>query len=137
MMSTTAHVISLVAGLLCAADSISIVIVPPPSHALFDYQIGGRYPPPVGVRVVTRDHGDRPAAGLYNICYVNAFQAQPDTESEWGDLLLRDGNDDIVYDDQWGEAMLDIRSAGKRERIAARVNGWIDQCANKGFQAVE
>ncbi len=137
MMSTLAHLISLVAGLLCTSSATAVTIVPPPSHDGFDYQIGGAYPPPAGVRVVGRDHSDRPAAGLYNICYINAFQAQPDTESEWGDLLLRDGNGEIVYDDQWGEAMLDIRSAGKRQRIAATVNGWIDQCASKGFEAVE
>ncbi|WP_437062764.1 endo alpha-1,4 polygalactosaminidase [Streptomyces sp. enrichment culture] len=111
---------------------------PPPAHAGFDYQIGGAYTPPAGVEVVSRDHTASPAAGLYNICYVNAFQAQPDAEDEWDDdLLLRDANGDVVYDTDWGEAFLDIRTAGKRERIAEKIGGWIDTCADKGFQAVE
>jgi hypothetical protein len=59
---------------------------------------------------VSRDHGASAAAGRYNICYVNAFQAQPDAESEWGDLLLRDANGDVGYDEDWGEAFLDISS---------------------------
>lgn len=36
-----------------------------------------------------------------------------------------------------GEAILDLREDGKRKRIAAKVNGWIDICAAKGFQGVE
>jgi Glycoside-hydrolase family GH114 len=130
-------VCAVVAALLITSDAAAAVIAPPPAHAKFDYQIGGAYRPPSGVRVVSRDHAAAPAAGLYNICYVNAFQAQPDTESDWGDLLLRNGNGEIVYDEDWGEAMLDIRTAAKRQRIAERVNVWVDQCAAKGFQAVE
>jgi hypothetical protein len=140
MMSFRARVLplvgALVVALLATSDAAAAVNLPP-AHAKFDYQIGSAYTPPSGVRVVSRDHGDQPAAGLYNICYVNAFQAQPDTESEWGDLLLRDANGAIVYDEDWGEAMLDIRTADKRQRIANKVDGWIDDCARKGFQAVE
>ncbi|NEB17068.1 endo alpha-1,4 polygalactosaminidase [Streptomyces coelicoflavus] len=111
---------------------------PPPAHAGFDYQIGGAYTPPAGVEVVSRDHSASPAPGLYNICYVNAFQAQPGAEGDWDDdLLLRDANGDVVYDTDWGEAFLDIRTADKRERIADKVGTWIDGCADKGFQAVE
>lgn len=111
---------------------------PPPAHAGFDYQIGGTYTPPAGVEVVSRDHTAAPAPGLYNICYVNAFQAQPGAEQDWDDdLLLRDANGDVVYDTDWGEAFLDIRTADKRERIAEQVGSWIDGCADKGFQAVE
>ncbi|MEV8127309.1 endo alpha-1,4 polygalactosaminidase [Streptomyces sp. NPDC085944] len=111
---------------------------PPPAHAGFDYQIGGAYTAPAGVDVVSRDHTASPAPGLYNICYVNAFQAQPGAEGDWDDdLLLRDENGDVVYDTDWGEAFLDIRTADKRERIAAKVGTWIDGCADKGFQAVE
>ncbi|GGK08534.1 hypothetical protein GCM10011583_45640 [Streptomyces camponoticapitis] len=110
----------------------------PPAHAGFDYQIGGAYPPPAGVRVVGRDREDSPAPGLYNICYVNAFQVQPDELDAWEpDLLLRDDNGDVIIDEEWDEAILDVGTAGKRERIAARVNGWIDGCADNGFQAVE
>jgi hypothetical protein len=103
----------------------------------FDYQITAGYTPPTGVTMVSRDHDDQPAPGLYNICYVNAFQAQPGTENEWGDLLLRDAAGSIVYDKDWDEALLDIRTADKRARIADKVNSWTDQCATKGFQAIE
>jgi hypothetical protein len=49
-----------------------------PRHTGFDYQIGGAHTPPSGVRVVSRDRSSAPAPGLYNICYVNAFHAQPE-----------------------------------------------------------
>lgn len=110
----------------------------PPLNAGFDYQIGGAYPPPAGVRIVSRDRTAAPAPGLYNICYVNAFQAQPDAEKSWpADLLLRDSDGEVVIDEDWDEALLDIGTAAKRKRIAARVNEWIDGCADKGFDAVE
>ncbi|WP_381558638.1 endo alpha-1,4 polygalactosaminidase [Streptomyces eurythermus] len=110
----------------------------PPKGAGFDYQIGGAYPPAKGVRVVSRDRSDSPAPGLYNICYVNAFQAQPAERSSWpADLLLRDGRGRLVIDEDWDEPLLDIRTPAKRERVAKRVNGWIDGCADKGFDAVE
>jgi hypothetical protein len=45
--------------------------------------------------IVSRDRTASPAAGLYNICYVNGFQIQPDEEALWlaehPDLILRDG----------------------------------------------
>ncbi|MEU2060501.1 endo alpha-1,4 polygalactosaminidase [Streptomyces sp. NPDC013455] len=110
----------------------------PPRGAGFDYQIGGAYPPPVGVRIVSRDRSDSPARGLYNICYVNAFQAQPAERSSWpADLLLRDAHGRVVIDEDWNEPLLDIRTPAKRERVARRVNRWIDGCADKGFDAVE
>ncbi|MDF2257555.1 endo alpha-1,4 polygalactosaminidase [Streptomyces ferralitis] len=110
----------------------------PPVHAGFDYQIGGAYPPPPGVVVVTRDHTASPAASLYNICYVNAFQAQPDAQREWpADLLLRDADGRVVMDPDWNEALLDISTAAKRERVAVKVNNWIDECSDKGFNAIE
>jgi hypothetical protein len=126
-------VLLVIPGEIATAAAVTL----PPAHALFDYQISGGYPPPDGVTVVSRDHEDDPAPGLYNICYVNAFQAQSGTEAEWGDLLLRDENGDIVYDEDWDEALLDIRTEDKRERIADRVDAWTDECADKGFQAVE
>ncbi|MFF5858780.1 endo alpha-1,4 polygalactosaminidase [Streptomyces sp. NPDC012751] len=110
----------------------------PPRGAGFDYQIGGGYPPPAGVRIVSRDRSDVPAPGLYNICYVNAFQAQPAERSSWpADLLLRDARGRTVIDEDWNEPLLDLRTPAKRERVARRVNGWIDDCADKGFDAVE
>lgn len=110
----------------------------PPRHAGFDYQIGGAYPPPAGVRIVSRDRTAAPEPGLYNICYVNAFQTQPDERTSWPvDLLLRDAHGKVVEDEDWGEALLDVGTPGKRERVAARVNRWIDGCAARGFDAVE
>ncbi|MEU9899944.1 endo alpha-1,4 polygalactosaminidase [Streptomyces phaeochromogenes] len=110
----------------------------PPVHAGFDYQIGGAYPPPSGVRIVARDRKAEPARGLYNICYVNAFQAQPDERDDWpADLLLRDKKGKVVVDGDWDEALLDIGTPSKRKRVAARINEWIDGCADKGYDAVE
>jgi hypothetical protein len=114
---------------------------PPPANATFDYQIGGAYPPPAGVTVVSRDSEAAPAAGLYNICYVNAFQAQPGADSWWQanhpDLLLRDANGKLVVDEDWDELMLDFSTPAKRTALTGIVGGWIDQCAAKGFRAVE
>ncbi|MGW2741643.1 endo alpha-1,4 polygalactosaminidase [Streptomyces sp. NPDC001450] len=110
----------------------------PPRHAGFDYQIGGAYPPPAGVRIVSRDRSDSPAPGLYNVCYVNAFQAQPEERSSWpADLLLRDAHGRVVIDEDWNEPLLDLRTPAKRERVAERVDRWIDGCAKKGYDAVE
>ncbi len=113
-------------------------VVLPPRAAGFDYQIGGPYPPAAGVGVVSRDVTAPPAAGLYNICYVNAFQAQPGAEGDWdAGLLLRDSGGEVVMDKEWHEALLDLRSAGTRGRVMAKVGGWLDECAAKGYRAVE
>jgi glycosyl hydrolase family 114 len=118
--------------------SADAAVTLPPAHAKFDYQIGGAYTPPAGVQVVTRDRTAAPAAGLYNICYVNAFQVQPGEQGQWAaDLLLRDAKGNLVIDEDWGEPLLDLRTADKRTRIAAKVNGWIDGCAAKGYRAIE
>ncbi|WP_031172344.1 endo alpha-1,4 polygalactosaminidase [Streptomyces durhamensis] len=120
------------------APSPRAVVRLPPRGAGFDYQIGGAYPPPKGVRIVSRDRSDSPAPGLYNICYVNAFQAQPDERSSWpADLLLRDRRGRAVIDEDWNEVLLDLRTPAKRERVARRVDRWIDGCAKKGYDAVE
>ncbi|MEU6146800.1 endo alpha-1,4 polygalactosaminidase [Streptomyces sp. NPDC047081] len=121
-----------------AAPGAAAKVTLPPKHVPWDYQIGGAYPPAAGVKVVGRDHDSEPAPGVYNICNINAFQAQADGERDWDpDLLLRDAKDNVVYDEDWGEAVLDIRTAAKRQRIAAKLNAWIDECAAKGFKAVE
>jgi hypothetical protein len=113
----------------------------PTANAQFDYQIGGGYAPPAGVAVVSRDRNDSPAPGLYNICYVNGFQAQPDEESFWTsshpDLLLRDSGGNVVVDTDWNEMLLDVRTPEKRTALAAIVGGWIQKCAADGFDAVE
>ncbi|MDT7798353.1 MAG: hypothetical protein QOI78_1786 [Actinomycetota bacterium] len=136
-LASAALAAAVLGGTACTASAAPAAVTPPPVKAGFDYQIGGAYTPPAGVQVVSRDHGDAPAAGLYNICYVNAFQAQPGSEGEWGDLLLRDANGNVVVDEDWDEALLDLHTADKRTRVAAKVNAWIDECAAKGYQAIE
>ncbi|MFE1800694.1 endo alpha-1,4 polygalactosaminidase [Streptomyces sp. NPDC059517] len=119
------------------ANAAAPAVELPPVNAPFDYQIGQAYTPAADVKVVSRDHTASPAAGLYNICYVNAFQAQPGAEDEWEGLLLTDADGEVVYDPDWDEAFLDIRTAAKRQQVAAKVKAWIDSCADKGFDAVE
>ncbi|MBT0771691.1 endo alpha-1,4 polygalactosaminidase [Kineosporia sp. J2-2] len=113
----------------------------PPADARFDYQLGGAYKPAKGVKVVTRDRTAAPAKGKYGICYVNAFQAQPDATGWWKkkhpDLLLKNASGAYVVDGDWDELILDTSSAAKRKKLAAIVGGWIDGCAEKGYQAVE
>ncbi|WP_330347622.1 endo alpha-1,4 polygalactosaminidase [Streptomyces sp. NBC_00582] len=121
-----------------SASASRATVTPPPKHVPWDYQIGGAYAPAAGVRVVSRSHESAPVPGLYTICNINAFQAQEGAEAEWdSDLLLRDADGKVVYDKDWNEAILDIRTDAKRRRIAAVLNTWIDGCAAKGYQAVE
>jgi hypothetical protein len=42
-----------------------------------------------------------------------------------------------VVDEAWGEWLLDIRTAAKRERLAAIVGRWTRGCARAGYDAVE
>jgi hypothetical protein len=113
----------------------------PPPNAQFDYQLGGAYDPPEGVEVVSRDRKDPPADGLYNICYVNGFQTQPDAEDWWldehPDLVLYDDEGDPVIDEEWGEMLLDVSTADQREALSAIVGPWIARCADDGFDAIE
>ncbi|HEX2414523.1 MAG TPA: endo alpha-1,4 polygalactosaminidase [Thermoleophilaceae bacterium] len=115
---------------------------PPPANAKFDYQIGGDYPPPRAVRVVSRDWFLGAARG-YSVCYVNAFQTQddeadverPDERSAWPrDLVLRQPGDDPNWG---GEYLVDISKRSKRRRAARHVQPMIETCARKGFRAVE
>ncbi|MFD9906078.1 endo alpha-1,4 polygalactosaminidase [Streptomyces sp. NPDC059063] len=109
----------------------------------FDYQLGGAYPPPDGVKAVSRDRAAKPVPGRYNICYVNAFQAQPGrkTEKWWRDehprLLLRDDDGGLVMDKDWNEPLLDISTADRRKALLDVVGPWIDGCARAGYDAVE
>ncbi|MET9497994.1 endo alpha-1,4 polygalactosaminidase [Streptomyces sp. NPDC006552] len=124
-----------------ASADVSPRVVRPTADTDFDYQIGGAYPPPPGVRALARDRSAKPARGRYNVCYVNAFQAQPDALHWWQshhpDLVLRDDDGDPVVDEDWDEALLDLSTADKRERLMRIVGPWIDGCADDGFQAVE
>jgi len=100
-------------------------------------QFGGE-----GGEGAVRDEGGvaaEPTTGLCNVCYVNAFQAQPDAVGWWRanhpDLLLRAGAGSPVMED-WNEALLDVSTPAKRERLAADVGEWIDGCASCGAGTV-
>jgi len=113
----------------------------PPSDGKFDYQLGGPYAPPAGVAIVSRDRSATPAAGLYNICYINGFQIQTDETSFWmtshPDLILQDSQGHPVVDTAWNEMLIDVSTPAKRTAVAAIVAGWIDACQAAGFDAIE
>lgn len=113
----------------------------PPRNAGFDYQIGGAYPPAAEVGVVSRDRSHPIAPGLYNICYVNGFQAQPEEAEFWlqqqPDLVLRDGRGEPIIDPDWNEMLLDISNETKRARLAQIVGAFMGECRRSGFDAVE
>ena len=143
--------LTLVARLGLALLGTLLVVLPaaaewtlPPANGKFDYQIGGDYPLPPGVGVVSRDWfaGSAPA-GAYGICYVNAFQTQanepdvnrPDEKDNWPPhLVLTALGDDPNWD---GEYLIDLSTAEKRTAAAAWVKPMTQACAEKGFQAVE
>jgi Glycoside-hydrolase family GH114 len=118
-----------------------VPIVLPPVAGRFDYQLGGAYPPPSGTTVVERDRSIAPARRTYGICYVNAFQTQPEELHWWKTrhprVLLAVGRTYIQDPDWPGEVLLDTSTAAKRTEAAAVVGGWIDRCAAKGYRAVE
>ncbi|MFJ4923030.1 endo alpha-1,4 polygalactosaminidase [Streptomyces sp. NPDC088725] len=114
----------------------------PAANVGFDYQLGGAYPPSETVRAVSRDRGEKPVGGLYNICYVNAFQTQPGEAVTWWrkhhpDLLLRNDDGDLIVDEDWDEPLLDISTPAKRQALMDVVGPWIDGCATAGYDAVE
>jgi len=127
-------------GAATGSDAAAGAPVLPPVDAKADYQLGGAYPPPTGVMVVSRDRNDAAAAGIYNICYVNGFQIQPDEEAFWTgqhpDLILKD-NGTPVIDTEWNEMLIDVSTPAKRDGVAAIVDGWIDGCKAAGFAAIE
>lgn len=131
--------LALVAAGIAAAPA-SGAVTPPPAGAQFDYQIGGAYPPASAVGVVDRDRTDPPAAGKYNVCYINAFQTQPDAVGWWrarhSDLLLK-SRGRYVVDSAWNEMLLDTSTARKRRALATIVGRWMAGCRKAGYQAVE
>ena len=108
---------------------------------MLDYQLGGPYPPAPDVRIVDRDRTATPALGRYNVCYVNAFQTQPDEAASWRRVhpgLLLHVHGALVQDPGWpGEFLFDTSTAAKRAALLRIVGGWIDGCARRGFDAVE
>ena len=114
----------------------------PPVNATADYQLGGAYAPARGVTLVTRDVTDSPARGVYSICYVNAFQTQPELRLWWltkhPTLVLRDARGRVVTDPGWpGEMLLDTSTSAKRASLAAIMRVWFTRCATAGYRAVE
>lgn len=115
-------------------------VEPPPPGGRFEYQIGGAGPTLAETRIVSRDRHDPPAPGVYSICYINGFQAQPDELDWWrrhhpGLLLRHRGR--LVVDQDWGEVLLDTSSAPKRRRLARIQTRWMASCAARGYRAVE
>lgn len=107
--------------------------VPLPPVAPFDYQLADDLSLPDGVRVVMRDWQDgTPAEGdVYNVCYVNAFQSQP--EVEWPPQLVS-----TVEDPEWpDEFVIDLSTPDGRSLAAATVEQMVKRCAASGFDAVE
>ena len=129
------------AGGMDGDGSGSAVLELPPLNAKVDYQLGGSYTPPSGVKIVSRDRKATPAPDVYNICYINGFQIQPDEEDYWTtnhpDLILRDAQGNPVIDTAWNEMLLDIRIAEKRMAISSIVGGWIKECVQNSFDAIE
>lgn len=132
-------------GLLAIFAAVMALLTPaaPPTAGVADYQLGGAYPPAANVQIVTRDRTDKPVKGVYSICYVNAFQTQPDELSWWKKhhptLLLRSPKTGhLVHDPGWpDEVLLDIRTKAKRIAAAKVVGTWFDRCAADGYQAIE
>ncbi len=91
--------------------------------------------------MLARDRTEPPVPGLYNICYVNGFQIQPNEVAYWEtnhpELMLRDGGGNLVVDTAWNEILLDVSTPAKRVAIAAVVGAWIDGCARAGYDAVD
>jgi Glycoside-hydrolase family GH114/N-terminal glycosyl-hydrolase-114-associated domain/Fibronectin type III domain len=125
----------------------------PPANGKWDYQIGGPYTPPAGVQVVSRDRTVAPVPGLYNICYVNVMQTQPNepgqsaTNPPYGttawwlknhpNVILKDAAGNPIIDDVWKEVVFDVRTAAKRAELAAVQKPWIQGCKDAGYQAIE
>jgi glycosyl hydrolase family 114 len=127
-------VISVLVGLLAAA------VVALPTGTDVDYQLGGAAEPAANVGIVVRDRTEPPAAGRYNVCYVNGFQTQPNEKKFWAKhpgLVLRDADGRPVVDEAWGESLLDVRTAAKRKALARIVGRWVRGCAHHGYAAVE
>jgi hypothetical protein len=112
---------------------------PLPTGTDVDYQLGGNRPVPDHVGIVVRDRKAAPAAGRYNVCYVNGFQTQADERSFWRrhmDLVLKQ-HGQPVEDSAWDEWLLDLRTPSRRADLARIVGRWVSGCARDGFDAVE
>lgn len=146
MISPVAHgrvaaVVAALSALPTAGPAVAQTVSLPPANKQFDYQLGGPYTPSNSVGIVVRDRLVAPAAGKYNICYVNAFQTQPADGKWWMKNypnLLAKKNGKYITDPNWpGEYLLDTSTPGKRDVLLSIVGPWIDKCARDGFKAIE
>jgi hypothetical protein len=140
-LTGAALALACVTGPLTTSSQAAAVQLPP-TGAVLDYQLGAAYTPPSGVTMVTRDSTASPAAGLYNICYVNGFQTQPGDKNVWLNqrkhLILKDSSGNPIIDPEWpDEFLLDTSTSAKRTELAGIMGSTIDLCASKGFKAVE
>ena len=113
----SAAVLALSGSVAAGSSTAGRGVVRPPANGRFDYQIGGDYTPLRSVKIVDRDRTAQPAAGDYNICYVNAFQTQAEQDQWWKRhhprLLLRNSAGHLVEDPGWpGEILLDTATRG-------------------------
>ncbi|VXB21806.1 endo alpha-1,4 polygalactosaminidase [Nocardioides sp. AX2bis] len=136
MLTRLLVAVALVLGLTGPAGAADVLLPDPAADV--DYQLGGQRAVPERVGTVVRDRTAKPT-GRYDVCYVNAFQTQPDAKRFWRqhwNLVLKDDGDPVV-DGAWGEWLLDLRTPAKRHRLAAIVGDWVARCGARGFDAVE
>ena len=129
-------------GTTAVAASPTAGVRLPPTTGAFDYQLDEPYPPASDVSVVVRDRVSRPPSGRYGVCYVNAFQTQPQERATWlrdrAALVLRDAAGVPVEDPDWpGEMLLDIGGQDRRAAAAEVVSAELDACLRQGFAATE
>lgn len=125
-----------------AVNEVALAVQLPPTPAVLDYQLGAAYTPPAGVTLVTRDSTATPAPNMYNICYVNGFQTQPEEHDLWlkerKDLLLSDSKGNPIIDPEWpDEFILDTSTAAKRTKLADITGTVLSRCSQRGFKGVE
>ncbi|MDX6372247.1 MAG: hypothetical protein QOD98_1235 [Nocardioidaceae bacterium] len=130
----------MIPGLVGVLAAAALAVPALPTGTDVDYQLGGAVEPAANVGIVVRDRTDPSAAGLFNICYVNGFQTQPNEKRFWArhpGLVLRDAAGRPVVDEAWGEFLLDVRTAAKRKALARIMGTWVRGCAKHGYAAVE
>jgi hypothetical protein len=125
-----------------APHLVPVVVRPLPIGMKVDYQLGGAYPPAAGVGIVSRDSEDAPFTAGYTICYLNAFQSQPQDAALWkttrAELLLRGSDGKPIADPGWpDEMLLDTSTAAKRSALTTIFGPQITTCKSRGFNAVE
>ncbi len=137
---TLAALLLALLGPLALVGTAAAEPAPLPTGTDVDYQLGGAVRRPAHVGIVARDRLVRPA-GVYDICYVNGFQTQPNERRFWRrhhwNLVLKDGRGRPVVDEAWGEWLLDVRGTARRRDLARIVGRWTRRCAADGYEAVE